>query len=70
MNELNIMDDFDSDKYTKSYCKRQNCNSCDGTDFNGEPNGYGCAGFEERIKTMYKSILRRRLNKIRGGKDE
>lgn len=58
--EEEIMKDFDRDKYIKSYCNKRNCHSCDGTDFNGEANGYGCGGLEQRIKTMYNSILKRR----------
>jgi hypothetical protein len=63
INKSEIMSDFDEDKYVKAYCIRQNCHSCDGTDFNGEPNGYGCPGLEERICKMYHSIYKRRLNK-------
>ena len=64
MSEEEIMVDFDEDKYTKSYCKRQKCNACDGSDYNGEPNGYGCKGLEDRVNTMYNSILKRRMKKL------
>ena len=64
INEHEIMLDFDEDKYTAAYCKRMKCRECIGTDFNGEPNGYGCGGLEERIKIMYNSILKRRIKKL------
>ncbi len=59
-----IMKDFDEDKYTESFCKKEKCTACSGTDFNGEPNGYGCGPLDMRIGNMYKSILRRRLKKL------
>ena len=65
MTEQEIMDDFEEDKYIKSYCKRHNCNQCEGTDFNGEPNGYGCEGLKKRVDTMYTSILNRRMKKLK-----
>lgn len=61
--ESEIMSDFDADKYTKAYCNRKQCSYCDGTDYNGEPNGYGCDGLDKRVETMYKSILKRRMKK-------
>lgn len=29
------------------FCDEQGCSECRGLDYNGEPNGYGCAGAEE-----------------------
>ena len=63
LKEKDIMKDFDCDKYTEAFCKRMKCNECDGTDYNGEPNGYGCGALENRIDVMYQSILKRRLRK-------
>jgi hypothetical protein len=62
--EKEIMKDFDEDKYIKSYCNRRQCHQCEGTDYNGEPNGDGCDGLEKRRETMYNSILRRRQKKL------
>jgi len=62
--ENQIMKDFDSDKHGERFCKKENCHECDGTDFNGEPNGYGCEAQDEYIDSRYQSILRRRLKKI------
>ncbi len=59
-----IMEDFDEDKYIKSYCKSKKCNMCNGSNFNGESNGYGCEGLEKRINNMYNSILNRRKKKL------
>lgn len=64
MIEQEIMADFDLDKYTNAYCKRQKCKACEGIDFNGEPNGYGCTGLDKRIDNMYNSILNRRKKKL------
>lgn len=59
--EQEIMSDFDGDKYIKAFCKRQKCRECEGTDCNGEPNGYGCKDLNIRIDTMYQSIYNRRV---------
>lgn len=64
MLESDIMWDFDDTKYTEAYCRKQKCRKCEGTDQNGEPNGYGCVGLENRVKTMYYSILNRRRDKL------
>jgi len=64
MEACEIMKDFDGEKYIKSYCNKHKCHQCEGTDFNGEPNGYGCAGLEKRIETMYASILNRRRRAV------
>lgn len=60
LRDRELMHDFDPDKYIESYCRRMNCRACEGTDLNGEPNGYGCHGLEKRQETMYQSILKRR----------
>lgn len=60
-----IMDDFDPDKYDGIYCKKMNCHACEGTDYNGDPNGYGCQGNDEYIDKRYNSILKRRLKKYK-----
>jgi len=52
--------DFDEDKYIEAYCNKHNCHACEGIDYNGETNGYGCDGLDKRIHTMYQSILKRR----------
>lgn len=65
LREYNIMIDFEPDKYVDAYCRRQKCKTCEGTDINGEPNGYGCQGLEDRQERMYNSILKRRLNKLK-----
>lgn len=64
MTSQEIMEDFDEDKYVKTYCKSKNCNMCNGSDSSGEPNGYGCEGLEKRIDNMYNSILNRRKKKL------
>ena len=65
MNESEIMSDFDVEKYNGKYCKKMKCTACDGTDFNGEPNGYGCEGNDNYIESRYQSIYKRRLKKLR-----
>ena len=32
------------------YCKRQGCSTCNGSDMNGEPNGYGCKNMEAWVE--------------------
>lgn len=46
------------------YCNKINCHECDGTDFNGEPNGYGCYGRDEYISKRYNAILENRKKRI------
>jgi len=58
-----LMQDFDNDKYTEAFCKRKKCTACDGTDFEGEANGYGCIELDEYIDMRYNSLLKRRLKK-------
>ena len=65
MTEREIMKDFDPSKYDGKFCKKINCHECEGTDFNGEPNGYGCQANEDYITSRYQSILKRRLKKLR-----
>ncbi len=62
-NEQQIMSDFDDDKYTQAYCRRMKCSICHGTDQDGEQNGYGCEGLDNRIEIMYQSILKRRIKR-------
>lgn len=64
MTESEIMADFDDQKYIEPYCRKRKCNYCAGSDFSGEANGDGCEGLERRIKTMYDSILKRRLKRL------
>ena len=64
MTEQEIMSDFDEDKYAEAYCRGQKCKQCEGTDWNGESNGYGCTGLDDRIQRMYLSILKRRQKKL------
>ncbi|BDB03753.1 hypothetical protein [Clostridium botulinum] len=64
MTEQEIMADFDEEKYVSAYCRKHNCSFCTGTTSSGEPNGYGCEGLENRINTMYTSILNRRKKKL------
>ena len=59
--EHDLMRDFDSDKYVKSYCSRNQCEPIE-FDSNGEPSCYGCEGLDKRIRVMYLSILRRRMH--------
>ena len=33
---------FDEDELLDDFCDQVGCHCCDGTDMNGEPNGYGC----------------------------
>lgn len=70
MIESEIMSDFDEEKYNGKYCKKMKCNACDGTDFNNEPNGYGCEGNDDYIKSRYQSIYKRRLKKLDMTKNE
>jgi len=60
-----IMSDFDEDKYADKFCREQNCRLCYGTDFNGEPNGYGCTAQDEYISKWFNSILYRRKKKLK-----
>ena len=39
----------DENELIDEYCKSQNCSACNGTDINGEPNGYGCPDMEEYV---------------------
>lgn len=32
----------DEDELSDEFCSRSKCSACDGTDYSGEPNGYGC----------------------------
>jgi len=40
-----------------NFCKIEHCRECEGTDFNGESNGYACDGREEYIEKNYNSII-------------
>jgi hypothetical protein len=64
MNKKEIMKDFDSIKYEGIFCKKVNCSECEGTDYTGEPNGYGCSDEEKYIEKRYNSILKRRIKII------
>ena len=64
MTEAEIMHDFDESKYDGKFCKKVKCNECGGTDYNGEPNGYGCDANKDYIDARYQSILKRRLKKL------
>ena len=64
MTEREIMKDFDEDKHGERFCKKMKCHECDGTDFNGEPNGYGCYGRDEYISKRYNAILENRKRRI------
>ena len=60
-----IMRDFDDEKHADRFCHKMNCYICNGTDFYGEPNGYGCREQDDYIKVRYNSVLKRRLKKIK-----
>ena len=61
--EAEIMIDVDVDRFTERYCAKVGCRECNGTDMNGEPNGYGCQDQEDYAQKCYQSILKRRLKK-------
>ena len=61
--EQTLMHDFDGEKYEKAFCNKIDCHCCEGTDYSGEPNGYGCDARDDRVERMYQSILKRRLKK-------
>ena len=64
MKDSEIMNDFDEDKHGETYCKKKKCRACEGTDENGEPNGYGCVGRDEYISNRYNSILKNRKRRL------
>ena len=39
----------DEDELIDEYCRRIKCSECHGSDFNGEPTGYGCINMEEWV---------------------
>lgn len=47
----------DEDDLNQGYCDIKKCCQCDGTDQNGEPNGYGCPGQEKFIEKYWNSII-------------
>jgi hypothetical protein len=57
------MNDFDPDRYDGIVCKKLKCRECEGTDYNGEPKGYGCDAHDDYITERYNSILKRRIKK-------
>lgn len=63
-----IMNDFDNELYANRYCNKENCKECDGVDYNGEPNGYGCSDQDDYINKWYQSILKRRYKKLKRNK--
>lgn len=54
--EIEKEDDFDCDTYGDKFCKKEKCRQCDGTDYNGEPNGYGCNARDNFIECKYKEL--------------
>jgi hypothetical protein len=62
--EAEIMSDFDDEKHEKRYCEKIKCSYCMGTDYSGEPNGYGCPSADAYVEKRYQSILKSRLKKI------
>ena len=53
---------FDPDDYVDRFCRRSKCDACQGTDENGEPNGYGCVALDAYIQSKYEDYIRR--NKV------
>ena len=52
MEELKPLNDFylDPEQLDEEYCSRVNCQACEGTDQNGEPNGYGCSSRDNWVE--------------------
>jgi type I site-specific restriction-modification system R (restriction) subunit len=46
----------DEEVLEREFCRKENCSTCDGSDENGEPNGYGCSHNEKYIEENYKYI--------------
>ena len=40
----------DEDELIDEYCEKQGCTACNGTDVNGEANGYGCPQMQEWVE--------------------
>ena len=47
----------DENELIDEYCDKQNCTACNGSDVNGEPNGYGCDGLEEWLE-KHSNLIR------------
>lgn len=61
--ENKIMIDFDIDEVCSQYCKKVNCDDCDETK---DPDNFGCQGQEDYVEMIYNSILKQRLEKLKG----
>ena len=57
------MNDFDEEYYIEKYCAKNDCRQCDGTDYNGEQNGYGYEKSDEYVEKRYQSIIKRRMKR-------
>lgn len=53
------MREFDPDDYVERFCKRSKCDVCNGSDENGEPNGYGCTALDAYIQYRYEAYIKR-----------
>jgi hypothetical protein len=58
--ELELMADFDEDKYIQPFCKRKKCNLCNSLSEYGE-DGDGCEALDKHIKEMYQMVLAKRI---------
>lgn len=47
----------DEDELTDEFCRRNGCSECNGSDHNGEPNGYGCDFMEKFVDDNYHLII-------------
>lgn len=47
----------DENDFIEDYCISVDCGACNGTDQNGEPNGYGCPAKEEFIDNNYEKYM-------------
>jgi hypothetical protein len=60
-----IMEDFDEDAIGDAFCLSQGCSECQGSDYNGEPNGYGCEGRDNFVSKRFREILNQRTSPIK-----
>ena len=53
--------ELDEDELIHLFCSAKNCNTCEGADETGEPNGYGCPALEkflDQAEKFQKDIIR------------
>lgn len=70
INQDEIMKDFNINKQLDAFCRNKLCYLCDGFDYFGEPNGYGCGERDEYVSDLYDTILEERLKALKISENE